>query len=119
MTIQEKTDIVHQKIYDFLLYVYPLLRKYPKYEKFSLQTVTRNEILKMLEEITAWDKTGTKSHLYAVDTALQQSKELLRLANDLKYSAMNAQHYGETGRKLKEIGVMLHDLIEEVKAAKK
>lgn len=84
MDIQTKTDIIHQKIYDFLLYIYPLLTKYPKYEK----------------------------------TALQESKELLRLAHDLKYSAMNARHYGESCRKLKEIGVMLGELIEEVKTRK-
>ena len=104
MDIQTKTDIIHQKIYDFLLYIYPLLTKYPKYEKFSLQTATRNAILEMLQEV--------------IDTALQESKELLRLAHDLKYSAMNARHYGESCRKLKEIGVMLGELIEEVKTRK-
>ena len=114
MDIQTKTDIIHQKIYDFLLYIYPLLTKYPKYEKFSLQTATRNAILEMLQEVIKWDKTATKSHLYTVDTALQESKELLRLAHDLKYSAMNARHYGESCRKLKEIGVMLGELINNV-----
>lgn len=118
MDIQTKTDIIHQKIYDFLLYIYPLLTKYPKYEKFSLQTATRNAILEMLQEVIKWDKTATKSHLYTVDTALQESKELLRQAHDLKYSAMNARHYGESCRKLKEIGVMLGELIEEVKTRK-
>lgn len=73
MDIQTKTDIIHQKIYDFLLYIYPLLTKYPKYEKFSLQTATRNAILEMLQEVIKWDKTATKSHLYTVDTALQES----------------------------------------------
>lgn len=63
MDIQTKTDIIHQKIYDFLLYIYPLLTKYPKYEKFSLQTATRNAILEMLQEVIKWDKTATKSHL--------------------------------------------------------
>ena len=57
MDIQTKTDIIHQKIYDFLLYIYPLLTKYPKYEKFSLQTATRNAILEMLQEVIKWDKT--------------------------------------------------------------
>jgi retron-type reverse transcriptase len=91
MDIQTKTDIIHQKIYDFLLYIYPLLTKYPKYEKFSLQTATRNAILEMLQEVIKWDKTATKSHLYTVDTALQESKELLRLAHDLKYSAKDGR----------------------------
>lgn len=80
MTIRDKGDRLHQKIYDFLLYIYPLLSKYPKYEKFSLQTATRNAILEMLQDVVKWQKTATKSHLYAADAALQQSKELLRLA---------------------------------------
>lgn len=84
MDIQTKTDIIHQKIYDFLLYIYPLLTKYPKYEKFSLQTATRNAILEMLQEVIKWDKTATKSHLYTVDTALQESKELHAASDTLK-----------------------------------
>ena len=116
MNIQEQTDVVHQKVYDFLLYLYPLLSKYPKYEKFSLQTTTRNAVLEILMELVKWDKTATKSHLYAADSALQQAKELIRLANDLKYSAMNKQHYGVSCGKLAEIGVMLGVLIEDVKA---
>lgn len=116
---KRRSDIyIHQKIYDFLLYIYPLLSKYPKYEKFSLQTATRNAILEMLQDVVKWQKTATKSHLYAADAALQQSKELLRLANDLKYSAMNARHYGESSKRLKELGVILGELIEEVKATK-
>jgi hypothetical protein len=51
MDTQTQTDIIHQKIYDFLLYIYPLLAKYPKFEKFSLQTATRNAILEMLQEV--------------------------------------------------------------------
>lgn len=103
MDIQTKTDIIHQKIYDFLLYIYPLLTKYPKYEKFSLQTATRNAILEMLQEVIKWDKTATKSHLYTVDTALQESKELLRLAHDLKYSGRQLEQWGELRRSCREL----------------
>ena len=78
MDIQTKTDIIHQKIYDFLLYIYPLLTKYPKYEKFSLQTATRNAILEMLQEVIKWDKTATKSHLYTVDLSLIHISEPTR-----------------------------------------
>lgn len=118
MTIKDRSDKLHQKVYDFLLYIYPLLSKYPKYEKFSLQTATRNSILEVLQEVIKWQKTATKSHLYAADSALQQSKELLRLANDLKYTAMNAKHYGESCKRLAELGVLLGQIIEEVKGNK-
>ena len=116
--MQEKTEILEQKIYDFLLYLYPLLSKYPKFEKFSLQSTTRNAALETLLEVTKWKKTATKSHLYTADSNLQQLKTCIRLANDLKYSAMNAQHYGETCKKLTEIGALLSELIEEVKQKK-
>lgn len=29
---------LYQKIYDFLLYIYPILAQFPKFEKFALQT---------------------------------------------------------------------------------
>lgn len=116
MNIQEQTDVLFQKVYDFLLYLYPLVSKYPKYEKFSLQTKTRNAAYEVLMELSAWDKTATKSHLYTADRELQKLKLSIRLAHDLKYSAMNAQHYGVSCGKLAEIGVMMGVLIEDVKA---
>lgn len=118
MTARDKTDILEQKVYDFLLYVYPLLAKYPKYEKFCLQTETRKALLEVMLEITTFRKTATKSHLYAADNELQKAKKLIRLANDLKYSAMNAQHYGESCRRLSEIGSLMGEIIEAVKAKK-
>ncbi len=118
MALQEKTDELHQKVYDFLIYLYPQIKKYPKFEKYSLQKETRNTLLYMMGEITDWQKTKTKSHIYAADKYLQKVKVLIRLANDLKYSAMNAQHYGESCRRLTEIGVMMGEIIEAVKAAK-
>lgn len=84
MTTRDKSDRLHQKIYDFLLYIYPLLSKYPKYEKFSLQTATRNAILEMLQDVIKWQKTATKSHLYAADTALQQSALIVELVETLE-----------------------------------
>ena len=49
---------------------------------------------------------------YLQDKGYQKSSCNQRLA------AMNARHYGESCRKLKEIGVMLGELIEEVKTRK-
>ncbi len=42
----------------------------------------------------------------------------LTLSKAVKAGCMNARHYGESCRKLKEIGVMLGELIEEVKTRK-
>ena len=35
--------VLYQKIYDFLLYIYPVVAKFPKYEKFTLQTQIKNK----------------------------------------------------------------------------
>lgn len=99
MTTRDKSDRLHQKIYDFLVYIYPLLSKYPKYEKFSLQTATRNAILEMLQDVIKWQKTATKSHLYAADTALQQSALIVELVEMLEQWEQTA---GYDARELKE-----------------
>ena len=59
MNIQEQTDVVHQKVYDFLLYLYPLLSKYPKYEKkwYVKGKITKEQLQK---SVTSW--TGHASH---------------------------------------------------------
>ena len=62
MTTRDKGERLHQKIYDFLLYIYPLLSKYPKYEKFSLQTATRNAILEMLQDELANGSVSEKDN---------------------------------------------------------
>lgn len=73
--------------------------------------LTLSKAVKAGCKVIALERTDTVA-------GMQESKELLRLAHDLKYSAMNARHYGESCRKLKEIGVMLGELIEEVKTRK-
>lgn len=40
---------LYQKIYDFLLYIYPILVQFPKFEKFALQTQIKTAIFEMLK----------------------------------------------------------------------
>lgn len=50
-----------QLIYDFALYIYPILNNWPKAEKFALTNRIKNCIFTMLEEcVTSW--TGHASH---------------------------------------------------------
>lgn len=115
MDIQTKTDIIHQKIYDFLLYIYPLLTKYPKYEKFSLQTATRNAILEMLQEVIKWDKTATKSHLYTVDTALQERKtEIRKVIKDAGVLALLDRIIDHNGNMPDGVGIPVGNLTSQL-----
>ena len=101
--------ILYQKLYDFLLYIYPILGRYPKHEKFTLQTQTKNCIIDMQRCIIKANKgTARKNQLYEADTLLEELKMLVRLASDLHY--MNQHTYGVICGKLSEIGAQLATL---------
>jgi four helix bundle protein len=105
--------ILYQKIYDFLLYIYPIIGKYPKREKFALQERTKNCILDIQECIIKANKSNIKkNHLYEADSKLEELKTLIRLANDLHY--INQHTYGVISTKISEIGSLLGGFIKYV-----
>ena len=86
-----------QLIYDFALYIYPILNNWPKAEKFALTNRIKNCIFTMLEECVALRKSSTKkSHAYAIDRELDMLRTYFRLGYDLKYC--NAHRYEVIGR---------------------
>jgi len=107
---------LYQKTYDFLLYIYPILAQFPKFEKFALQTQIKAAIFEMLKDIIKFKKTGTKSHIYAADVELQFIKTLVRLSYNLEYKAMSKHRYEVISRQTKAIGGMMNKIIEAVKA---
>ncbi len=106
---------VYMKTYDFLLYIYPILSGFPKFEKFALQTQIKAAIYEMLKSIIRFRKTGTKSHIYNADVELQFIKTLIRLSYDLKYPAMSKHRYEVASRHMAEIGSIIGGIIEAVK----
>ena len=75
-----------QLIYDFALYIYPILNNWPKAEKFALTNRIKNCIFTMLEECVALRKSSTKkSHAYAIDRELDMLRTYFHLGYDLKY----------------------------------
>jgi len=107
--------ILYQKVYDFLLYVYPVIGRYPKFEKFTLQTQTKNCIVDFQRSIIRANKSSTKkSHLYEADALLEELKMLVRLAHDLRY--IPPQRYETISKKIMEIGRLLGGLIKSVQA---
>lgn len=107
---------LYQKTYDFLLYIYPVLAQFPKFEKFALQTQIKAAIFEMLKDIIKFKKTGTKSHIYAADVELQFIKTLVRLSYNLEYKAMSKHRYEVISRQTKAIGGMMNKIIDAVKA---
>ena len=37
--------ILYQKVYDFMIYFFPIVERFPKHEKFTLQTQVKNSVL--------------------------------------------------------------------------
>ncbi len=105
--------ILFQKVYDFLLYIYPVIAKFPKYEKFTLQTQFKNCVVDMARKIIKANQSTTKkSHLYEADVLLEELKMLIRLSHDLRY--INPHQYGVIGGKVAEIGRLLGGMIKHV-----
>ncbi len=106
---------LEQKIYDFVLYLYPIMNGWPKAEKFALTSRIKNCLFEMLEECVALRKSSTKkSHAYTVDRNLDMLRTYFRLAYDLHY--FNSHRYEVIGRKLAEIGAMVGGLIKALNA---
>jgi hypothetical protein len=101
-----KNLIIGQKMYDFYLEHYRVVEKYPKSEKFTLQTETKATMLRMLRLITRAAKAGQKKPLLIeLDTELEALRLLLRLAHDLRY--LSNRRYALSSQQLSEIGKLL------------
>lgn len=103
--------VLYQKIYDFLLYIYPVIAKFPKYEKFTLQTQIKNCVIDLERCVIKANKsTSKKSHLYEADVLIEELKMLLRLAHDLRY--ISPKQYEVVCGKVTETGSILGGLIK-------
>lgn len=104
---------IQEKLYDFIKYIYPVLRQYPKSEKFSLQKDTKNCIMDILRYIIRAGKSTTKKKLlYDADVELVILRYYIRIAYDQEY--ISGHTYGVAAKKLTEIGKMLGGFIKSV-----
>ncbi|MGL5965319.1 MAG: diversity-generating retroelement protein Avd [Fusobacteriaceae bacterium] len=102
-----------QKTMDFELYVYPLLEKFPRAEKYAMITRVKNtlrEIIKKILKASASDRK--KSHLFEADSELKMLRYEMRLAKELKY--ISIVRYEIISVKLAEIGRMLGGWIKSL-----
>ncbi len=104
---------IQQKIYDMMVYAYPVLAQFPKSEKFALAAdIKRNMDILMERCIEAKKKYFKKSTLQEMDVANEKIQVYIRLAFDLKYISMH--RYRVWSDKLVEIGKMIGGWIKAV-----
>ncbi|MEJ5227172.1 diversity-generating retroelement protein Avd [Thermodesulfovibrio sp.] len=105
--------ILYQKVYDFMLYIFPIIDKFPKYEKFALCTHIKSCVLEIMREIIRANKSRNKRPiLYDIDVKLEELRCLLKFAHDRKY--LSHRSFEHSSKLLSEIGKILGGWIKSV-----
>ena len=110
--------LVHELAYDFSVYIHKKVAKFPQYEKFVLQEDIRKSVDNLLDEIELFEITGMVSHIYAADQAKRRILRKLRMAHDLRYTAMNNNSLLYCAIELSKIGKLIGGIIKTKKEEK-
>ncbi|MDP2652207.1 MAG: diversity-generating retroelement protein Avd [bacterium] len=95
-----------EKTYELILWLYPVVNRFPKSQRFVLGQHIENTLLDMLENIIAANQTRDKTpHLKHVSVDLDKLRLLVRLAKDLKF--MSIKKYAFAAERINEVGRML------------
>ena len=98
--------IIYQKVYDFTLYLFPIVDRFPKHEKFALCTHIKSCLLDIARTIIQANKTRAKRPLLGdIDVKIEELKFLLRLSHDRKY--LSKKSYEHSSKLVLEIGRLL------------
>lgn len=106
--MNEKLLII-QKMYDFVLWIYPLINRIPKSHRLILGRQIENLVISILISMIRANKTrGSHRQMLQqhVSDNLDCLRILVRLCKDLRF--MSIAQYRNTVERLNEIGKMLH-----------
>lgn len=94
------------KIEDMMLYAYPVLNAYPKYERFVLAADIKRCMDQAMERIIeANKKYYKKTTLQELDVEIDKLRKYVRLSYRLKY--IDFKKYKQWSEQVNEIGRML------------
>ncbi len=98
--------IIYQKVYDFMGYFFPIVERFPKFEKFALCSQLKNCVLDIARLIIRANKSRyRKAILYEIDIKLEELKMLVRFSHQRKYLSMKSWEHST--RLLEEVGRLL------------
>lgn len=102
------------KIEDMMLYAYPVLNAFPRYERFTLAADIKRCMDKMMERtIEANKKYYKKTTLQELDVEIDKLRKYIRLSYRLKY--IDYKKYKHWKDLVNEIGRMLGGWMASVK----
>jgi len=98
--------VIFQKVYDLILWMYPLINKFPKKQRFVLGQQIENTILEILKGIIEANQERDKlAYLKKISVELDKLRILVRLSKDLRF--ISIRQYSFAAEKINEIGKML------------
>ena len=104
--------IIYQKCYDFILWIFPIVNKFPQKQRFVLGQQIENELLEIIKDIILANNEIEKSGiLKRISVKLDTLRTLIRLAKDLRF--LSIKHYENAAAKINEIGKLLNGWIKK------
>ncbi len=101
-----KPLLILDKIEDMMVYAYPVLNAYPKYERFVLAADIKRCMDQAMERtIEANKKYYKKTTMQELDVEIDKLRRYIRLSYRLKY--IDFKKYKQWSEKVNEIGRML------------
>ncbi len=98
--------IIYQKLYDMMLYSFPIIGRFPKDQRFVLGQQIQNGMLEICKMVVHANKLKQKrGKLYEIDIELEKLRLLVRLAKDLGF--LTTRKYGHHCEQIEEIGRLL------------
>lgn len=93
--------VLYQRLVDFSEWLFPVVDRFPRREKFALCTQVKNSTYALIRLSIRAQKSVRDKHRYLhdLDVELQMLKFLLRHAHRLQY--LDIRRYESAGRKLR------------------
>jgi four helix bundle protein len=104
--------IIYQKTYDLLLYIHPILAKFPKNQRFVLGQRIEDKMLDIINcMIKANMERNKLPEFRKISIMLDELRTFIRLSKDLKF--LSIRQYEIIADRINEIGRMLSGWIKK------
>ena len=103
------------KTYDLIVWIIPVLNKFPNSQKYLLANKIEMSLLEIMELIIeAVYSKEKKKYLYSANMKIEKTRYLIRISKDLKFLPIKKYEYISKG--LNDIGIELGAWIKYVNA---
>lgn len=98
--------ILYQKIYDFILWFFPIINKFPKQQRFVLGQQIENQLVEMIKTVACANREREKlKYIQQASIQLDIARMLIRLAKDMRF--ISIRQYELAAERMNEVGRLL------------